>query len=321
MLVATNQPAAVSNLVVQTTGVSIHVPNSDDPVEQELRRVMAEDEKAQDEVDGWIKENAEFGKQGAAISAASLAARVQQRLDQVKKQYEDFLLKHPGHARARLAYASFLGDIGEETASREQTEKARDLDPSNPAAWNNLGNLYGHRGPVKEAFVCYEKAISLNPSVATYYQNLATTVYLFRKDAKEHYNIDEQEVFTKALGLYEKALKLDPNNFILASDWAQSYYGIKPPRNEDALKAWNYALDIARDDIERQGVHIHLARFNINMQRFDEARAHLAKVEHEMYQPLKERVMENLQRRKDQSAATGKEEAQAAPSGQQKTPK
>ena len=37
-LLATNQPLAVSNLVQQHTGVSVSMPNPNDPAEQELQK-------------------------------------------------------------------------------------------------------------------------------------------------------------------------------------------------------------------------------------------------------------------------------------------
>ena len=67
-------------------------------------------------------------------------------------------------------------------------------------------------------------------------------------------------MFDKALALYQQAMKLDPENFPLATDYAQSYYGIRPLRTNDALVAWTNALNIARDDVEREGVYLHLAR-------------------------------------------------------------
>ena len=115
----------------------------------------------------------------------------------------------------------------------------------------------------------------MNPNEPVYYQNLATTVYLYRKDAEQFYGINEQQVFDKALALYRKAMQLDPDNFPLATDYAQSYYGIRPLRTNDALVAWTNALQIAHDDIEREGVYIHLARIKIAAGRFDEARAQL----------------------------------------------
>ena len=122
-----------------------------------------------------------------------------------------------------------------------------------PRAWNNLANYYGHRSPVKKAFEYYAKAIELDGNESVYYHNLAVTVYLFRTDAEEYYHLTEQQVFDKALDLYRKAIALDPDNFVLFSDYAESFYGTKPPRWQDGLAAWTEALKIAHDDLERRG--------------------------------------------------------------------
>jgi hypothetical protein len=47
VLVATNQPAAVSNLVVRSTGVSVSIPDPNDPVEKDYQRLLEEDDAAQ----------------------------------------------------------------------------------------------------------------------------------------------------------------------------------------------------------------------------------------------------------------------------------
>jgi len=85
----------------------------------------------------------------------------------------------------------------------------------------------------------------LNPKEPVYYHNFGTTVFLFRKDAMEHYRINEQQVFDKALELYAQAIKHDPTDFPLATDVARTYYGIKPPRPEEALRSWTNALSLA----------------------------------------------------------------------------
>ncbi|MDB6122244.1 MAG: repeat-containing protein, partial [Pedosphaera sp.] len=241
-LVATNQPAAVSNLVTQTTGITVTVPDPNDPVEKEYKKLMVDDDAAQEEVDKWIQENNAFAEKGGGAPNSVLNERIRKRFEPVRKGYEDFIKLHPDHARVRLAYGAFLNDIKEEEAAVAQFEKARELDPKNPATWNNLANHFGHDGEVKKAFEYYAKAIELNPSEAVYYQNFGTTVFLFRKDAMEYYKIDEQQVFTKALELYQKAVQLEPNNFELLQDVAQTYYGIKPTRTEEALNAWTNTL-------------------------------------------------------------------------------
>lgn len=290
--------------MAQTTGIQVPVVNTNDPVEMDYRKILAEDDAAQAEVDRWIRENQTFAEKGGGVPAGELNARIRNRLDKVKKRYEDFIAKHPDHARVRLAYGSFLSDIRQEDDAVPQYEKARELDPKNPAPWNQLANYYGHNGPVKKAFEYYAKAIELNPNEPIYYQNMGTTVFLFRKDAKEYYHINEQQVFDKALDLYQHALKLDPNNFELAQDVAQTYYGIRPPRTEEALKAWTNAMNAAQAPLEREGVELHLARWKLNAGRFAEAHQHLNLVSNQMYMELKTRLLRNLKAREEKTEAT-----------------
>jgi Flp pilus assembly protein TadD len=301
-LLATNQPQAVSNLVQDKTGASVAIVNPADPAEKELLQLMDDDDAATAEVNKWISDNDAFAAQGAGESKEELNKRILARFDSIRKGYEDFLRHHPDNASGHLAYGSFLDDTGDEDAAAAQYEKAAQLDPKNPAAWNNLANYYGEHGPLTNAFVDYAKAIALKPNEPVYYQNLATTVYLYRKDAEEFYGITEPEVFDKALALYRKAVQLDPDDFPLATDYAQSYYGIKPLRTNDALVAWTNALQIAHNDTEREGVYIHLARIKTVAGRYDEARAQLDAVTNSAYADLKTRLEKNIAER--ENAAT-----------------
>ena len=303
-LVTTNQPAVVSNLVQQTTNLSVSAPAPDDSLEKEYQKLLDDDDAAQAEVDQWIRDNNEFAAKGGGLPAGDLNRRIQERFDPIRKSYEAFIKLHPDHARARVAFGSFLGDIHDEEGAEEQLEKALALDPKIPAVYNNLANIYGHHGPVKKAFEFYTKAIELNPRESVYYHNFGTTVYLFRKDAMEFYSIPEQKVFDKALELYDKAVKLDPTNFPLASDVAQTYYGIRPTRTDDALKAWTNALSIAHDEIEREGVYLHFGRLKMAAGRFAEARAHINAVTNEMYTTLKTRLTTNLNQQETQAKGT-----------------
>ena len=291
-LLATNQPAALSNLVRQQTGLALTVPDKNDPVEKEYQRVLALDDEAQAEAQLWKEQSDQLRGQPGGLEATLLRGKIRQRYEPVRKAYDDFLRAHPEHARARLAYGSFLSDIGEEDAALAQWQKSAELDPKNPAAWNNLANFYGHHGPVTNAFACYARALALQPGESLYYQNFATTVFLFRRDAMQFFGITEPQVFEKSFALYRKARELDPENFVLATDYAQSYYAFTPKappsndvsraevqKNADAaLAAWADALKIAPDENARQGVHIHTARWQINSGRFDHARQTLARI-------------------------------------------
>jgi tetratricopeptide (TPR) repeat protein len=312
-LVATHALAATSNLVVQKTGASGTIAATKDPVEKELQKLMDQDDEAQAEVDKWIRENQEFAAKGAGVSSAALNDRIRKRFEPVRKAYDDFVAHYPKNVRARIAYASFLGDIRDEDGEFDQLEKARELDATDPAVWNNLANYHGHYGPVTKAFDYYAKAIELNPNEPVYYHNFGTTVFLFRKDAVEHFKITEQQVFDKALELYRHALQLDPENFPLASDVAQTYYGIKPPRNDDALRAWTNALNLAHDELEREGVYVHFARIKTHSGHFAEARTHLNSITNEMYAELKKRLERALNDKENEARGTN-----APPSAEQK---
>jgi len=136
-------------------------------------------------------------------------------------------------------------------------------------------------------------------------------VFLFRLDAQEFFKIDEQQVFDKALDLYGKAMKFDPTNFDLASDVAQTYYGITPLRLDAALKSWTNAFGLARDDMEREGVQLHFARLKLNAGRFDEAQAHLGSVTNAMFGDLKKRLTKNLNEQEQEA----KKESPASSNG------
>ncbi|PWU21171.1 MAG: hypothetical protein C5B50_02330 [Verrucomicrobia bacterium] len=290
---ATHLPAR-TNQLDQTTNSASPVPSSNEAIELEYAKVMEADDAAQTEVDQWIRDNEEFVAKGAGLSKAQMKQRVKERLESVRKLYEDFLLRHPKHAQAHIAFGSFLNDLEEESAARKEWETAVELNPKNPAPYNNLANLFAETGPITNAFTYYAKASELNPNEPLYYHNLATAVHVYRKDAMQFYHMAEQQVFAKTLELYNKALKLDPTNFPLATDLAQTYYFLKPLRADEALQAWTNSLRIAHDAVEREGVYLHMARVKLAAGRFAEARAQTIAVTNPMYADLRKTLMGNI---------------------------
>ena len=308
---ATNAITTTSNLAVaRHTGVASAAMDPNDPIEKEFQQIMAADDEAQADVDRWLRGKETSAKPDTDFTDLTRRAYLEQRLQPIRKAYEAFIARHPTHARARLAFGSFLNDTQQDGEAMIQWEKARELDPNNPAAWNNLAYYYSHSGPVTKAFEYLDKAIELDPFEPVYYQNLATVVFLFRTEAKERYRLpDDQRVFRRAIDLYLRARKLDPNNFALATEVAQVYYYLKVPPAADGeatpkgiddlanecLAAWDEALRIARTDLDRQGVHLHIARVCIQYQRHQDARKHLAAVAAPALAELKRRVARNLE--------------------------
>lgn len=304
MLATNSTVVAISNEVQSATGIALPVTDPQDPAEMALHQIMLDDDAAMDDVQKIIQDNNAFAAHGAGETKAELNHRLRARFDVVRQEYEAFVQKYPNSARGYLAYGTFLNDIGEEDDAAVEYEKSRQLDPNNPAVWNNLANYYGEFSPVTNAFAYYAKAIELDPTEPVYYQNFATTVYLFRHDATNFYNINETQVFNKALDLYRQAMKLAPNDLPLATDYAESYYGIRPMRTNDALLAWTNALNIAKDDNEREGIYVHLARIKISSGRFAEAQAQLDAITNSVYAEMRRRLQRNLNEKEHPAPAT-----------------
>jgi tetratricopeptide (TPR) repeat protein len=291
---AANSPPAASNAVADAAASSFPVINTNDPVENEYYKVMLDDDEAEKQVLGWINDADAFAKAGGGGSTLTLDLKIQQRLDGVKREYEDFIERHPGHVNVRLAFGSFLNDRRDDEGAFTQWEAARRMAPTNPAAWNNLGNYYAHHDQVTNALEYYGKAIELNPSQSVYYHNMAAAVYLFRGPAQAYYHLDAQQIYDKAQALYRQAIKLDPDNFVLFTDYAQSFYGTDPPRWKDGLAAWAEALKLARDEIEREGVYLQMAHIHLELGQYDQVRSNLDVVTNANYAPLKARLARDL---------------------------
>ena len=137
---ATGILGAATNRTDRAERISPATGGTNDPVEAAYKKLLAEDDAAQEEVDQWIKDNEKFAAAGAGLPPADLNRRIRERFDPVRKGYEDFIKQHPKHARARIAYGSFLGDINDEDGAQEQLEKALELDTNTPSVYNNLAN-------------------------------------------------------------------------------------------------------------------------------------------------------------------------------------
>ncbi len=294
-LLSSNAPAAASNLIEQSTGVSVTIPNPNDPVEREYQNILNHDDSAIAAVADLMATNTALAEKGQGSSQEALTDRVQKIITPVRQEYESFVRAHPDHVRGHIAFGSFLEDIHEDDAAKLEYETALKLDPKNPAAWNDLGNVLSHTGPVEKMFEYYSKAIEFNPREPVYYVNLATCVFLYRTNACDYFGFtNTQQVFDLSLRLYQKAFQYDPTNLALATEIAQTYYGIIPVRTDDALNAWTNALHLAKSDFEQQSVYVHLARFKLNAERFTEARADIAKVNDPNLLDLKNRILRNL---------------------------
>ncbi len=109
------------------------------------------------------------------------------------------------------------------------------LNPSYAEAYGRVGLYYVKLTRYKEARKYLEKAIALNPAESHYHWALGDAYF---------YDISDPKRYDKAIALYEKALKLDPNNTnaLYSMGMALSRRG----RKEDLRRAIPYLERFAR---------------------------------------------------------------------------
>lgn len=287
--------SVIAAIALLTATVCPLVSAPPSPVTDEFRELLQSDETALQQVDQLIANNEAFTKQGAGLPESTMIVKIRSLADPVMAAYESFLARHPQHVRGHLAFASFLSEFGVTVRARSHLDKALALAPDDPVTLNNVANYHGEHGPPEKAFELLERAMRLKPEESTYYRNTAGIILLHRKEAQQHFRLaDEPAVFRYVLDLYQKAHTRKPDDFLLASDLAQTHYQLDPFPYKDAVAAWEKAFALAPSRIEKEGVMIHLARIHTQAANYDEARRNLNSITVPKLLPTKRRLLAGL---------------------------
>lgn len=272
----------------------VPAPPAKPSVEAEFNALQARDEDARQDMSRWLRETAARDEHLADKSAHFLSTRMEHRLETVLAAYAEFLVRHPLHPAAAANEAIFRADIIEDLETIRRWETARAENRTSPAPWNELAHTLAHGGRTLDAFVCFEKSLDLSPREAVYFFDYATAMLLYRTVAMSHYRLTEPEIFERVLTLYRRGMKLEPESYARAADYAQTFYVVKPGRPAEGLAAWENALKLAAVDAERAEARTHLARYAIHAGRLGIARLHLDLVQEPRLEPVKESLLRRI---------------------------
>jgi thioredoxin-like negative regulator of GroEL len=92
------------------------------------------------------------------------------------------------------------------------------------------------------------------------------------------YGWSKEEIFQHSLEQFRQARDLVPQDFDMASTYAETFYMMPKPDWQGAYDGWQFCLKQPLDDQQRQQVYANLARTCIRLGRIDEARQWLAKL-------------------------------------------
>lgn len=268
--------------------------------EVQLKKILNADNTALREIMGWIETDKETLRTSPA-ARDQLASRIRIRLHQVREQYEDFIKEHPGHARARVAYGSFLTNIDDRKAARTQWQLALKTDPDNAAALNNIATHIGNialRNEITDqlptAFRSIQQAMALAPKQPLYRHNFATLLNTFPKQAKAHFKLTSKQLTQRTLRELKTTMALAPEDFEIAADYAETHLDLKPLPRDRALNAWRHALKLAQLPEEKDWTHLQTAVVHLQTGHWNEADASLNRVRKGSHATLIGRIREAL---------------------------
>lgn len=261
----------------------------------EFQALRQRDEEARAEFSRWLRETAARDEHLAGRTPHFLSTRMEHRVQSVAVAYMDFLARHPGHLEAAALHTAFGADMADDLEAIRQWEEGRLESPASPGPWNHLAHHLAHNGRTVDAFVCFEKSLELAPREAVYFFDFATAMLLYRTDAMSHYKLTEAELFDRVLLTYRRGMKLEPEDFGRAVDYAQTFYVVRPARPAEALAAWEHALKLATTDSQRDEVRLHLARHAVTAGKLGTARLYLDQVQEPRFEPVKESLLRRIE--------------------------
>ncbi len=147
--------------------------------------------------------------------------------------FEEMRRRNPDNARALVALGRIYLGENREAEARQSLQRAVEVDPRLPAAWNELGGVEMQAGNAAEALRCYEHALSLAPDLG----------YVLINAAQAHDKLGHAADSEK---LYRRLLSLEPNNGDAANGLGLLL--ARQGRTVEARKLFELAISVHRDD-------------------------------------------------------------------------
>ena len=193
----------------------------------------------------------------------ALIYRAKGEYDQAIQDYNLALKINPTYAKAHNNRGNTYNIIGKEDAAMADYNQAIELAPQSfSEPYHNRGALYYKKGALREAIADYTQALRINPTYLPPYYNL---IKIYRKQNREDellsiylklleqksdssiYNdlgilYCEKNLWDKALGEFENALRLEPTNAKSFNNLGIVY--LTKGEKDKALQSWRKALQL-----------------------------------------------------------------------------
>jgi len=151
----------------------------------------------------------------------------------------------PRYAAAYLAYGTFLFLEGHPREAIAPFQRATELTPDNPSAFNNLGSAYMYVGDFDRASDALSRSLAIEPRRASY-SNLGMVLYYRGR-------------YAEAIAMTRKAIDVAPNDHRLWGNLADAL--VRDENSSEATQAYRRALDLAEGELAINPTHaVNLAQ-------------------------------------------------------------
>jgi len=229
-------------------------------------------------------------EQGESLDAEGL--RVQ--LQSVCHEYDLLLQNNPDFAAAYASYGLLLWKVDMRKQAVGLLLKANQLDPNIALVKNEIGNYLAEEDKPLEAVNYYLAAIKLEPKEPLYHYQLGMLLYEARDEFIESGDWTSDSIEGASHDAFRHAAELAPDRIEFTYRYAESFYSLKKPDWDEALRAWAALEERAQSPIERQTMRLHAANILIKQGKLDRARLILATVTETALQEQKQKLVAQL---------------------------
>lgn len=217
-------------------------------------------------------------QQGIFEAAATTSpADLSRNLSELASDYATLLRENPENVFILLHYGKFLRTVGEDERALTSFERALSIDPTLAVAYQQSALIHAENGRYQKAWPLFQTCLKQAPNIAIYQYQFGEFVQVYRDMLVEDGFLQASDVDGVMQGAFARAVMLDPASQTLAWRYAQSFYDVTRPDWKAALAAWDKAAALTADPIQEPILRMHRARCLIELGDFKAARALLDK--------------------------------------------
>ncbi len=178
--------------------------------------------------------------------------------EQARRAFQDAIKRAPDDYYLAKNFADFLESVGDVKQATAEWTRMRDLLPGNYMPWFEIGRLMGRQNQLADAEACLLKSVSLRPTLAEGWYELANVQAASGK-------------LDLALPNYDHASRLRPHDFVFLCQKARALS--KSNRHTEAIEVYRAAI---KSDPDAAEAHFELGNELAAVSQKSEAKSEYA---------------------------------------------